>query len=138
MRVVLDTNVWLSGLMLPASLPGQIVRAWRSARLALMLSDPLFEELSRALRYPKTRARMSLDDRELERWLAELRYLVEWVDLAATPSARVPRDRRDDPILTTLIASRADALVTGDRDLLDLAARFAILTPREFVDHYLR
>jgi putative PIN family toxin of toxin-antitoxin system len=138
MRVVLDTNVWLSGLMLPASLPGQIVRAWRSSRLALMLSDPLFEELSRALRYPKIRARLSLDDREIERWLAELRYLVEWVDLAAAARARVPRDHRDDPILTTFIASRADALVTGDRDLLELAARFPILTPREFVDHYLR
>lgn len=138
MRVVLDTNVWLSGLMLPASLPGQIVRAWRSSRLALVLSDALFEELSRALRYPKIRARLPLDDPELERWLAELRYLVEWADLTATPAVRVPRDHRDDAILTTFIASRADVLVTGDRDLLDLVARFAILTPREFVDRYLR
>jgi predicted nucleic acid-binding protein len=50
----------------------------------------------------------------------------------------VPRDHRDDAILTTLIASRADALVTGDRDLLDLAARYSILPPREFVEQYLR
>jgi putative PIN family toxin of toxin-antitoxin system len=137
MRVVLDTNVWLSGLMLPASLPGQVVRAWRASRLTLVLSDPLFDEIGCAMRYDKVRRRIPLTDAELDRFLAELRYLVEWADINGTP-VRVPRDRRDDLVLATFVASRSDALVSGDLELLALAPGYAVLTPRQFHDQFLR
>lgn len=137
MRVVVDTNIWLSGLLLPASVPGRIVRAASTAEVAMVLSEPLLRELRLALNYPRIRSRLPLSDAELERYLAELQYIAEIVDIGGT-AARVPRDRRDDMVLATLLVSGADHLLTGDRDLLALRASHPILTAREFYEQHLR
>ena len=137
MRVVVDTNIWLSGLLLPDSVPGRIVRAASTAEVALVLSEPLLRELRLALNYPRIRSRLPLSDAELERYLAELQYIAEIVDIGGT-AARVPRDRRDDMVLATLLVSGADHLLTGDRDLLALRPSHPILTAREFYEQHLR
>jgi putative PIN family toxin of toxin-antitoxin system len=137
LRVVIDTNLWLSGLMLPTSVPGHIVRAASEGTITAVLSDPLWEELRLALAYPKVRRRIRLADGEIARYLAELRYMTELVDIAGT-RVRVLRDRGDDIVLATFLASGADYLLTGDRDLLDLADRHPIRTAREFHDEHLR
>jgi putative PIN family toxin of toxin-antitoxin system len=137
MRVVIDTNLWLSGLMLPGSVPGQIVRAASKAEITAILSEPMLQELRLALHFRRVRPRIPLSDEELERYLAELHYVAEIVDIAGS-TARVPRDRRDDVVLATFLASRADYLLTGDDDLLALRPDHAILTAREFYDQHLR
>jgi uncharacterized protein len=137
MRVVIDTNLWLSGLMLPASVPGHIVRAASMAVITAVLSEPLLQELRLALHYRRIRPRIPLSDEELERYLVELHYIAEIVDIGGT-AARVPRDRRDDMVLATYLASGADYLLTGDDDLLALRLDHAILTAREFYDQHLR
>ena len=137
MRVVVDTNLWLSGLMLPGSVPGHVVRAASTAEITAVPSEPMLQELRLALYYRRIRPRISLSDEELERYLAELRYIAEIVDIRGT-TARVSRDRRDDIVLATYLASRADYLLTGDRDLLTLRTEHAILTAREFYDQHLR
>lgn len=48
------------------------------------------------------------------------------------------RDRRDDIVLATYLASGADYLLTGDDDLLSLRPDYSILTAREFYDRHLR
>jgi putative PIN family toxin of toxin-antitoxin system len=137
MRVVIDTNVWLSGLMLPRSVPGHVVRAASSAGITAVSSEPMLEELRLALNYRKLRPRIPLPDSELERYLTELRYLVEMVEIGSTRS-RVPRDRGDDIILATFVASQADYLLSGDADLLSLRDEYPVLAPREFYDQHLR
>lgn len=137
MRVVVDTNIWLSGLLVPDSVPGRIVRAASTAELTLVLSQPLLQELRLALNYPRIRSRLPLSDGELERYLAELQYIAEVVDISGS-TARVPRDRRDDMVLATFLVSGADCLLTGDRDLLALRPNHPILTGREFYDQHLR
>ncbi|MCU0759630.1 MAG: putative toxin-antitoxin system toxin component, PIN family [Steroidobacteraceae bacterium] len=89
------------------------------------------------MQYPKVRKRVALGDAQLWRFVAELRYLTEVVDIRGVV-ARVPKDRRDDMFLATSLASSADCLVTGDRDLLKLAPDHPVLTAREFCDQYLR
>ena len=137
MRVVIDTNLWLSGLMLPGSVPGHIVRAASMAQITAVLSEPMLQELRLALHYRRIRPRIALSDEELERYLAELHYMAEVVDITGS-TARVPRDRRDDIVLATWLASGADYLLTGDEDLLSLRPEHAILTAREFYDQHLR
>ena len=137
MRVVIDTNLWLSGLMLPASVPGHIVRAASTAAITAVLSEPLIQELRLALHYRRVRPRIPISDEELERYLAELHYIAEIVDIGGS-AASVPRDRRDDMVLATYLASGADYLLTGDDDLLALRSHHAILTAREFYDQHLR
>ncbi|MBL8382354.1 MAG: putative toxin-antitoxin system toxin component, PIN family [Burkholderiales bacterium] len=128
MRVVLDTNVLLSGIAYPASVPGQVVAAWRSGACELVLSEAILQELERNL--PRMK-RLGWDAGKARHYVSLLRFACTLVDIDAVP-ANVPRDRSDDPILATLIASGADCLVTGDADLLELAAQHPILTPAEF------
>lgn len=137
MRVVIDTNLWLSGLMLPASVPGHIIRAALTGQIIAVTSEPLCDEIGAALQYPKVRQRIALNDEDLQRFLAELRYTTELVDIAGV-KARVPRDRRDDLVLATFIASQADHLLSGDADLQALRPTVPVLTAREFYDQHLR
>jgi len=131
-KVVLDTNVLVSGLMLPDSVPGRIVAAWRGAQFELVLSESLLDEIGRVLSYPKIRGRLRWGQDEIARFLLLLRFKADIVDTMGE-KASVPRDPGDDPVLATLLAADADCLVSGDSDLLALRDRFPIQTPAEFV-----
>jgi len=131
-KVVLDTNVLLSGLMFPDGAPGRVVAAWREARFDLIVSIHQLAEIGRALAYPKIRRILNWDDRRIEQFIRQLYIRVQIVDLDGI-SVQVPADQDDVPILATLVATKADVLITGDGDLLALRGRYAILTPAEFV-----
>jgi putative PIN family toxin of toxin-antitoxin system len=131
-KVVLDTNVLLSGLMFPDGAPGRVVAAWREARFDLIVSVHQLAEIGRALAYPKIRRILNWDERSIEQFIRQLYIRVQIVDLDGI-SVEVPADPDDVPILATLVAAKADVLITGDGDLLALRDRYAILTPAEFV-----
>lgn len=118
-RVVLDTNVVLSALMFPGGATAQLRRAWQSGRVLPLVSTATAHELVRVLAYPKFR----LGADEQQELLAD--YL-PWTEVVAVPEPppRVPdcRDPDDLPFLHLAAAGRAAALVTGDADLLTLAA----------------
>ena len=132
MRAVIDTNVFVSGLMLPSSTPGRILGAWRTGHFSLVLSEPMLAEISTVLHYPKIQKRIVWDDYTISRYLTLLRFEAEIADIQRT-AAHVPRDAKDSMVLATLLASEADCLVTGDLDLLALADAHAILTPTNFM-----
>jgi uncharacterized protein len=131
-KVVLDTNVLVSGLMLPDSVSGRIVAAWRGAQFELVLSESLLDEIGRVLSYPKIQGRLRWGQDEIARFLLLLRFKADIVDITGE-KASVPRDPGDDPVLATLLAADADCLVSGDGDLLAMRDRFPIQTPAEFV-----
>jgi putative PIN family toxin of toxin-antitoxin system len=131
-KVVLDTNVLLSGLMAPAGTPGRILAAWFEARFDVAMSIEQLAEIGRALGYPKIRRKLKWDEQRIEQFIRQLYIRAEVVDLRST-SVEIPRDPRDTPILATLIAAGADVLVSGDRDLLELRGKYPIQTPAEFV-----
>ena len=131
MKVVLDTNVLLSGLMLPNSVPGKIVRSWRAAQYDLVLSDPLLDEIRRTLNYPKIRKRLRWDASDIDRFVMLLRFKTVIFDIGGI-KVEVPIDPFDEIVLATLIAGKAEWLVSGDADLLDLKNDYPILSPTEF------
>lgn len=135
MRVVLDTNVFVSGLMLPRSTPGKIVQAWKNTHFDLALSEPMLTELARVLAYPKISQRLNWTPQKLERFILLLRFKSEIVALNGAV-AEVPRDPDDNVILATYLASQSEYLITGDNDLLSLRPQYAILTPAEFVHQF--
>ncbi|MDZ7754019.1 MAG: putative toxin-antitoxin system toxin component, PIN family [Gammaproteobacteria bacterium] len=128
LRVVLDTNVLVSGLAYPGSVPGRIVAAWRQGGLEVVLSHYILDELARVL--PRlSRVRMlQVEARDLT---DSLMFLADIVEARGMPDENL-RDPADQPVLLTLVAARADYLVTGDKDLLALAAKYPIVTPGEF------
>lgn len=131
MKVVLDTNVIVSGLMFPDSVPGQIVAAWSEAQFEVVSSREQLAEMARVLAYPKIRRILRWNDRRIEQFIKSLYSRIAVVDLD-TMRVDVPRDPDDAPMLAAMIAADAEFLVTGDRDLV-LNRRNPIETPSEFI-----
>ncbi|MBN9461204.1 MAG: putative toxin-antitoxin system toxin component, PIN family [Burkholderiales bacterium] len=128
LRVVLDTNVLVSGLAYPGSVPGRIVTAWRQGSLEVVLSRYILDELVRVLpRLPRIR----MTPAEIRDLADSFMFLADVVEPEGTQDATL-RDPADQPVLLTLSAAKADYLITGDKDLLALANQYPILTPSEF------
>ena len=132
MKVVLDTNVLLSALMSPDGVPGRIVAAWDEAQFELVFSLEQLAEIGRVLAYPKINRVLTWDEKRIEEFIRQLYVRAEVVELGSTV-VEVPRDPSDAAILATLVAAKADLLVTGDGDLLELRDRYPIETPSEFM-----
>lgn len=129
MRVVLDTNVLLSGLAYPASVPGRIVAAWRNGALEVVLSPFILDELRRVL--PRLSARHGLSDAEMEDLVDCLAFEAELVEPSPDLEPALT-DPHDQPVLGTLRAAQADYLVTGDKALLNLSPGYPVVTPALF------
>lgn len=127
-RLVLDTNVLLSALLFPAGSLLWLRQAWQSEATRPLTSRDTTAELIRVLAYPTFR----LNDDEREDLLADYLPWCETVRVSKPPLVPICRDPFDRPFLELALVARADALVTGDADLLALAGTFSvpILTPR--------
>lgn len=134
MRLVLDTNVLISGLLSPAGARGQLIdRLEADNSLVLVTAEEQLAELLRVARYPKLRSR--LNPGEVEELTTTLRDVAVMVD--SLPEVQVSPDPDDNFLLAIAQAGRADWLVTGDkRDLLALGthARTRILSARQALD----
>ena len=131
-RVVLDTNVVLSALVFGKGTTARLRAAWQGGLFLPLVSTATAQELVRVLAYPKFR----LDAQEQQELLADHLPYAEAVRIPQPPPAvPVCRDPFDMPFLHLTAAGRADALVTGDADLLTLAraGRCPIITPEAFV-----
>lgn len=138
MRLVLDTNVLVSGLLFPGGPPSRLVKAWRAGAFELVISDFVIDELTRSWAHLAPRLKASPDD--LADFIDTIGVRAELLRIDAAMLARAStaglRDPNDLPVLALLIGSDADHLVTGDKDLLAIADAFPILTPAEFVDRF--
>ena len=127
-RLVLDTNMLLSALLFPSGSVSWIRGLWRNGRIRPIVSRDTTAEFLRVLAYPK----FGLTAEERQDLLDDYLPCCETVAIPDRPPP-VPecRDSFDRPFLELALAGRADALVTGDADLLSLAGSFAvpILTP---------
>lgn len=129
LRVVLDTNVLVSGLAYPASVPGRIVGAWRQGALDVVLSRYILDELARVL--PRLNHRLNWQPNDFADLIDILAIQADLAEPQPLEGAAA-RDAMDVPVLGTLLAAKADYLITGDEDLLVLAERYSIVTPAEF------
>jgi hypothetical protein len=132
MRVVLDTNVLVSALLVESSPPAQLIAQWRQGRFTLLTAAPQLDELMRVTRYPKIRARL--------RPALAGRLINDLREIAVVVETLLPVDLSPDPYDNYLLAiatgGEADYLVTGDKaDLLALGnhARTRIVSVRDFI-----
>ena len=129
LRVVLDTNVLLSGIAYPASVPGKIMTAWRHGSIEVLLCTYILEELRRVL--PKLAHKHQLTELEISVLIDILSIQAQLVEPLAA-SDPLLRDPNDQPVLGALQSAGADYLITGDKDLLALRASYSIVTPAQF------
>jgi uncharacterized protein len=133
MRVVLDTNVWLSAILW-GGLPDQILQRVEKGELQAIGSEAILDELTRTLDRPKLQKRLAQLDLDAGTVMLAIRQVM--VVVVTLPIA-VPnlRDPKDAIIVAAAVAGNADAIITGDQDLLVLVTveGIPILLPRDFL-----
>lgn len=129
-RVVLDSNLLVSGLLLPGSVPGQAFdRAIHTGEI--LISEAMLNELADVLSRPKFNRYVSIKDRE--EFLRLLSRVANIVPITYTIHAC--RDPKDDAVLEVAVNGEAHRIVTGDRDLLSLNPfrGIPIVTPAKYI-----
>ena len=135
-RVVLDTNVLVSGLVAGQGVPRQILDAWVEGGFTLVTSLYLVEELAHVLSCPRIAKRLRISSEEVEALLAAL--LSQAVVVPGhlfLPGAT--RDPKDDAVVACAKEGQADCIVSGDQDLLVLEEYegIQVVTPRQFIQN---
>jgi putative PIN family toxin of toxin-antitoxin system len=137
MRVVLDTNILVSALLIQAGHPGAIYRSWQAGHFTLLTCAEQLYELKATLRKPAIAVRIR--PHKAGRLVNQLRELAEVI--VTLPTVERSPDPSDDFLLALSEAGKANYLVTGDKSgLLSLArhkgtrivsaSAFATLAPR--------
>ena len=118
-RLVIDTNVFVSGLISWEGSLARLLRVVQGKRAVHLVSDPIVEEYLRVLDYPRIRRFRKITDAFVADIAAYLVYQTERVELRSR--IRMSPDPDDDLFLNTAVDGRATLLVTGDKtDLLAL------------------
>jgi putative PIN family toxin of toxin-antitoxin system len=126
-RVVVDTNVMISGLVADGICRDIVKR--HLPVCALVTSRILLDELAEKL---ATKFRLNPDELPLLKIYADEALIVKSKPLVKP----ICRDQHDDELLAVALAGEADIILTGDKDLLVLKEfqGIKILTPRQFVE----
>lgn len=119
LRVVVDTNVWISAALLPRGTPAELVHLVLSAGTPV-LTPETFGELRSRIHKPKFDRYISSQRRQS--LLHDLQACAYWVEVPITiRQLAFCRDPDDDAFIHAAIAAEAQWLVTGDADLLSVS-----------------
>ena len=117
--VVIDTNVWISGLLTKTGSPAQLVRQVINLGQPVFTTDT-FAELKERLWRPKFDRYVGMEQRK--QLLHDIDTVAYWVDVPPTIAEQTfCRDADDDKFIHAAFAAEAHWLVTGDKDLLVLS-----------------
>ena len=130
--VVLDTNTVLSALLFKQSTLSQLRTLWQSGKIIPIGSKATISELIRVLAYPK----FKLSDIDQQSFLDEyLPYIKTFTKVEKIVDTSICKYINDVMFLELALAGKADYLITGDNDLLEVQQifKFKIITPIEFI-----
>lgn len=129
MRAILDTNVLISAYVFPGGKPEEVYRLAIEGRLEIGTSRTLLMEFARVLDQ-----KFGWNADRVEAAVAQLTRIATVVEPSETVQV-VTADPADDRVLEASRAFGADAIVSGDRHLLDLGAwsEIKIMSPAEFI-----
>jgi putative PIN family toxin of toxin-antitoxin system len=128
LRVVLDTNVVVSGLLHQKGAPAAILDAATSKQFRCYISESLLDEYREVL----TRDYLGLDQRRATRFIGALREVAIFV--VPRKKVAIARDPDDDRVMECALEAGADYIVTGN--IRDFPAQFhgvRVVTPRDFL-----
>ncbi len=137
--VVVDTNLFISALIVPKSKPSKLIKYWNKGAFTLVTSVPLLKELEEVVGRSKYTSKYAISLQAKERLFIRLRRKAKRILSLKKPAIEI-RDIKDLVILATALDSQADYLVIGDKDLLTLNSNptikpLKIITVDEFLKH---
>lgn len=131
-KVIFDANIYLSFFLTQGDTIAAIFDAWQNNMFEVYASPEIITEVKRVFLYPKLQKYLTKND------VNKLSYLLDRIVVKIYPSEKMDfsRDPDDAIYLEAAFACKADYLVTGDRDLLDLKIyrEIRIFTPKEFLE----
>ena len=129
LKVVLDTNVWISAFF--GGHPRQILELWAAGKITICLSPAIFDE------YTAVMTRMGFTESPRYReYLALIAEGSNMLFIARTPELHVVEDDPDDDrFVECAVALDCDFIVSGDKHLLQLQRylHIPIVSPKEFL-----
>ena len=130
-KIVIDTNIIISAVLMPASRPRQALDLARKSSLILM-SQSVWLELSSVFHRPKFNKYITPQERN--DFLEELEQQVIFIEI--TDSINECRDAKDNKYLELAVSGQAQYILTGDKDLLVLHPflNIAIITVDNFLN----
>nr|AQS33362.1 hypothetical protein [uncultured archaeon]AQS34143.1 hypothetical protein [uncultured archaeon] len=129
-RIVADTNVFISGIFWEGNFSSKVINLWRNRKIDLVSSISIIEELTKNLRGFKIE--MNEDSvQEWENMILENAMLVELEERIDI----IKDDFSDNKFLEAAVAGKAEYIVTQDNHLLKIKEfrEIKILTPEEFL-----
>ena len=136
LRVVLDTNILVSAVLSRAGTPAQIVDAWQRREFLVISSESAILEVERVLKYLHGTRKYKITEEQIEALLHLLRTDALLVPAESDTAGAIPADPADEVFLAIALDGSAQAIVSGDGHLLDLAMyrNVKIQTARQFLD----
>ena len=137
MRVLIDTNVFISYLLTPQQESGihALLEAALTDQYTLLLPQDVLTELKTTIQNKSYLARQ-ISPESLDSLLSMLLLVGEEIPLIKTPFPQITRDPKDDYLIAYAVIGEAKYLVTGDKDLLVLGTfdTIQLVTPAQFIE----
>jgi uncharacterized protein len=131
LKVVIDTNVFVSSFLNPAGTPRKIVDLWKDGRIVLCLCAEIIEE------YIEVLSRLGLEsEKALEELLEVFRRKAHIHFVAIDRHLKVvAADPEDDKFVECAFSAHATLIVSGDKHLLNLQRykNIRVLSPSQFI-----
>ncbi|GIU93189.1 MAG: PIN domain-containing protein [Acidimicrobiia bacterium] len=132
LRVVVDPGVLVSARLSGRGAPAELVRCWLAGQIDIIVSPFLLDELDEVLHRPALARWVTAE--EADAYIELLRTHAIVVDDPPAEVGHTP-DPDDDYLVTLARTVRANVLVSGDADLVDLEDPVPpVLTPRQLID----
>ena len=134
MKIILDTNVFISGVFFGGP-PYQILDAWRNGTFDIVISADIYTEYQRVAQELSKQFKKV----DISTFLDLLTVNTIWVEAPQLPF-NVSADPDDDKFLACALASRTKVIVSGDKHLLTVSSyrNIKIIKPSLFIEQHLK
>ncbi|MBC8388579.1 MAG: putative toxin-antitoxin system toxin component, PIN family [Actinobacteria bacterium] len=132
MRVVIDTNIFISSFFYPNGNPKRVIDLWKNGKITICITEEILKE------YVKVLAGLGFSNEpELEELLGLFKKKNNIIYIASTPKFNLIKDDPDDDkFIECTVAARAQYIISGDKHLLNLKTfqNITVISPSEFLN----
>ncbi|MCD4784519.1 MAG: putative toxin-antitoxin system toxin component, PIN family [Candidatus Eremiobacteraeota bacterium] len=133
-KIVLDTNVFISAIMSPDGTCAEILKEWSAGRFTLLVSGAILEELTRVMKYPGIAKIHKYSNKEI---MDFVQYIQDYSSImtGGIKIDVVKEDPADNAIIACAVEGKADYIISGDSHLLKIGSyqKISIVSPGDFM-----